>query len=72
MAELVRLLEDDSADPVVTEQFFTNGIRVGEEGSCWRYCKETVECFEDYVLAQEVREKRSAVSRRARLDSGEE
>jgi hypothetical protein len=31
MAELARLFHDDSADPVVTEQSFTNGIRGGEE-----------------------------------------
>jgi hypothetical protein len=58
MAELVRLLQDHSADPVVTEQFFTNGIHGCEERLMLAVLQDAVECFQEYVLAQEVREKK--------------
>jgi hypothetical protein len=58
MAELARLLQDDSAGPVVTEQFFTNGIHRGEERLMLAVLQDAVECFQDYVLAEYVWEKR--------------
>ena len=58
MTELARLLQDGSADPVVTEQFFTNGIRESEQRLMLAVLQDAVECFQAYVLAPEVREKK--------------
>jgi hypothetical protein len=46
------------ADPVVIEQFFKNGIYRGEERLMLAVLKDAVECFQDYVLAQDVSEKK--------------
>ncbi|HEY6365265.1 MAG TPA: hypothetical protein VI585_10805 [Candidatus Binatia bacterium] len=58
MAELARLLQDDSADPVVIEQFFTTGIHGGEERLMLAVLQDAVECFQDYALAEYVWEKK--------------
>jgi hypothetical protein len=46
------------ADPVVIEQFFKNGIRLREERLMLAVLQDAVECFQDYVLAQYVWEKK--------------
>jgi hypothetical protein len=63
MTELSRHFRIDGsslgpADPVVIEQFFKNGTRGGEERLMLAVLKDAVECFQDYVLAQYVREKK--------------
>jgi hypothetical protein len=46
------------ADPVVHEQFFGSGIRVGEERLMLAVLLAAVECFQKHVLAQSVWEKK--------------
>jgi hypothetical protein len=46
------------ADPVVIEEFFRKGIRGGEERLMLAVLQDAVECFQDYVLAQYVWEKK--------------
>ena len=63
MAELARHLRINGgsfgpADPVVIEQFFKNGIHGGEERLMLAVLQDAVECFQDYVLAQYVWEKK--------------
>jgi hypothetical protein len=63
VGELVRPLRIDGgsfgpADPVVIEQFFKNGIHGGEERLMLAVLQDAVECFQDYVLAQYVWEKK--------------
>jgi hypothetical protein len=63
MAGLASRLGIDSgsfgpADPVVIDEFFTNGIRGGEERLMLAVLQDAVECFQNYVLAQYVWEKK--------------
>jgi hypothetical protein len=63
MTELARRFRIDGssfgpADPVVNEQFFKNGIRLAEERLMLAVLQDAVECFQDYVLAQYVWEKK--------------
>jgi hypothetical protein len=57
MTELARRFRIDDgsfgpADPVVIEQFFTNGIHGGEARLMLAVLQEAVECFHEHVLAQ--------------------
>jgi hypothetical protein len=63
MTELARRLGINGssfgpADPVVIEQFFTNGIQGGEERLMLAVLQDAVACFQEYVLAQDLWEKR--------------
>ena len=63
MTELARRFRIDGgsfgpADPVVIEQFFKKGIRGGEERLMLAVLQDAVECFQEYVLAQYVWEKK--------------
>ena len=63
MGELARRFRIDGAsfgpaDPVVTEQFFKNGIRGGEERLMLAVLQDAVECFQQYVLSQQPWEKK--------------
>jgi hypothetical protein len=46
------------ADPIAIEQFFTNGVRLGEERLMLAVLQDAVECFQEHVLAQYVWEKK--------------
>jgi hypothetical protein len=63
MAELARRFWIDGgfldpADPVIVEQFVNNGIRGGEERLMLAVLQEAVECFQKYVLADYLWEKK--------------
>jgi hypothetical protein len=63
MAELVRRLRIDGgsfgpADPIVIEQFFTNGTHGGEERLMLAVLQDAVECFQKHALAQYAWEKK--------------
>jgi hypothetical protein len=63
MTELSRRFQIDgssfgSADPIVNEQFFSNSIRGGEQRLMLAVLQDAVECFQKYVLAQCLWEKR--------------
>jgi hypothetical protein len=63
MAELVRRLRIDGgsfgpADPIVIEQFFTNGVHGGEERLMLAVLQDAVECFQKHALAQYAWEKK--------------
>jgi hypothetical protein len=46
------------ADPIVSEQFFRNGLHGCEQRLMLTVLQDAVECFQDYVLAQDIREKK--------------
>jgi hypothetical protein len=46
------------ADPIAIEQFFTNGVRGGEERLMLAVLQDAVDCFQEHVLAQYVWEKK--------------
>jgi hypothetical protein len=48
----------EPADPIVIEQFFTNRLYGGEERLMLAVLQDAVECFQEYVLAQYVWEKK--------------
>jgi hypothetical protein len=45
-------------DPVVSEQFLNPGIRGGEERLLLAVLQDAVECFQEHVVAQSIREKK--------------
>jgi hypothetical protein len=62
MTELARRFRIDGglsgpADPVVSEQFFKNGFRTGEERLMLAVLQDAVKCFQEHVLAQHLWEK---------------
>lgn len=46
------------ADPIVIEQFFTNGVYGGEQRLMLAVLQDAVECFQEHVLAQYIWEKK--------------
>jgi hypothetical protein len=63
MAELARHIRINGgsfgpADPVVIEQFFRNGIHGAEQRLMLAVLRDAVECFQDYVLAHYIWEKK--------------
>jgi hypothetical protein len=63
MTELARRFRIDGgsfgpADPVVIEQFFTNGIHEGEERLMLAVLQDAVECFQKHAMAEYLWEKK--------------
>jgi hypothetical protein len=46
------------ADPIAIEQFFTNGVHLGEERLMLAVLQDAVDCFQEHVLAQYIWEKK--------------
>ena len=53
MGELALSFQFDDADPVVFEQFFKHAIRGSEERLMLAVLRDSVECFQENVLAIE-------------------
>jgi hypothetical protein len=63
MTELARRFLTNSisfgpADPIAIEQFFTNGVHLGEERLMLAVLQDAVECFQEHVVAQDLWEKK--------------
>ena len=63
MTELARRFRIDGgsfgpADPVVIEQFFTNGIHGGEERLMLAVLQDAVECFQKHAMAEYLWERK--------------